>query len=257
MVERGYEEGSCSRVSGPKRGTARRRFFRKGKSVFKGVETFGINNLRNETASFRTLRRKTTGNPFVRSISPRNDASKRKNILAMTFKTSSMRATLFSREFRIIKYFQNIISPEKEKYWNRNWKFIDLQAHRLSFRRRNLATIDQKRMLKMSSRAKLNNNLEYLYVWIFPTLETNIHRDFDLQFTKKKGSKQKCIHAREKFSAKSQQQLFEKNILLDRVDERDFESEKQRWSMRSMLGNVTQRVAPGDSKFTIRSIERG
>ena len=74
---------------------------------------------------------------------------------------------------------------------------------------------------------------------------------------KKKGSKQKSIHAREKFSAKSQQQLFEKNILLDRVDERDFESEKQRWSMRSMLGNVTQRVAPGDSKFTIRSIERG
>lgn len=185
MVERRYEEGSCSRVSGPKRGTARRRFFRKGKSVFKGVETFGINNLRNETASFRTLRRKTTGNPFVRSISPRNDASKRKNILAMTFKTSSMRATIFSRKFLIIKYFQNITSPEKEKY-TRNWKFIDLQAHRLSFRRRNLATIDQKRMLKMSSRTKLNNNLEYLYVWIFPTLETNIHRDFDLQFTKKK-----------------------------------------------------------------------
>lgn len=163
MVERRYEEGSCSRVSGPKRGTARRRFFRKGKSVFKGVETFGINNLRNETASFRTLRRKTTGNPFVRSISPRNDASKRKNILAMTFKTSSMRATIFSRKFLIIKYFQNITSPEKEKY-TRNWKFIDLQAHRLSFRRRNLATIDQKRMLKMSSRTKLNNNLEYLYV---------------------------------------------------------------------------------------------
>lgn len=256
MVERRYEEGSCSRVSGPKRGTARRRFFRKGKSVFKGVETFGINNLRNETASFRTLRRKTTGNPFVRSISPRNDASKRKNILAMTFKTSSMRATLFSREFRIIKYFQNIISPEKEKYWNRNWKFIDLQAHRLSFRRRNLATIDRKRILKMSSRAKNNwttiSMYEYFPLWKRIFIATLI---YNLQ--KKKGSKQKCIHAREKFSAKSQQQLFEKNILLDRVDERDFESEKQRWSMRSMLGNVTQRVAPGDSKFTIRSIERG
>lgn len=186
MVERRYEEGSCSRVSGPKRGTARRRFFRKGKSVFKGVETFGINNLRNETASFRTLRRKTTGNPFVRSISPRNDASKRKNILAMTFKTSSMRATLFSREFRIIKYFQNIISPEKEKYWNRNWKFIDLQAHRLSFRRRNLATIDRKRMLKMSSRAKNNwttiSMYEYFPLWkriFIATLIYNLQKKKD------------------------------------------------------------------------------
>ena len=94
---------------------------------------------------------------------------------------------------------------------------------------------------------------EYFPLWKRIFIATLI---YNLQ-KKKKGSKQKCIHAREKFSAKSQQQLFEKNILLDRVDERDFESEKQRWSMRSMLGNVTQRVAPGDSKFTIRSIERG
>lgn len=81
MVDGGYEEGSysCWILGGPKRGTTRCRFFRKGKSVFKGVETLetGINNLRNETGSFRTLRRKTTGNPFVRSISLRNDATKK------------------------------------------------------------------------------------------------------------------------------------------------------------------------------------